>query len=126
MNFEKLPPSPVDCRMFAQDFVQMTRLIEAAKFQGFEWEQSEYFFKHENSVTTVKMEFDEQTYQILVIRYKELFNNPPGPRTPDRDFDYPENVFITEISTGKIDAEYINSKFEKFIKQLYNRDLVVK
>lgn len=120
MNFEKLPPSPVDCRMFAQDFVQMTRLIEAAKFQGFEWEHSEYFFKHENSVTTVKMEFDEQTYQILLIRYKELFDNPPGPRTPGRDFDYPENVFITEISTGKIDAEYINSKFEKFIKQLYN------
>ena len=120
LNFEKLPPSPVDCRMFAQDFVQMTRLIEAAKFQGFEWEQSEYFFKHDNSVTTVKMELDEQTYQILFIRYKELFDNPPGPRNPGRDFDYPENVFITEISTGKIDAEYINSKFEKFIKQLYS------
>ncbi len=120
MNFEKLPPSPADCRMFAQDFVQMTRLIEAAKFQGFEWEQSEYFFKHDNSGTTVKMEFDEQTYHILVIRYKELFVDTPGPRTPGRDFDYPENVFITEISTGKIDAEYINSKFEKFIKQLYN------
>ena len=120
MNFEKLPPSPADCRMFAQDFVQMTRLIEAAKFQGFEWEQSEYFFKHENGGTTVKMEFDEQTYQILLIRYKELFDGHDGHRTPGRDFDYPENVFITEISTGKIDAEYINSKFEKFIKQLYN------
>ena len=120
MNFEKLPPSPIDCRMFAQDFVQMTRLIEAAKFQGFEWEQSEYFFKHENGGTTVKMEFNEQTYQILLIRYKELFDGHDGPRTPGRDFDYPENVFITEISTGKIDAEYINSKFEKFIKQLYN------
>ena len=52
--------------------------------------------------------------------YKELFDGHDGPRTPGRDFDYPENVFITEISTGKIDAEYINSKFEKFIKQLYN------
>ena len=63
------------------------------------------------------MEFDEQTYQILLMRYRELF----GPIEPgkERDFDYPEDSYITEIGTGKIDADYINSKFQKFIKQLY-------
>lgn len=117
INFEKLPDSRIDRNMFAKDFSLMTKMIESAKLQGFTWDQSEYEFYHETSVTTVKMEFDEQTYQILLARYRELF----GPGTPgrERDFDYPEDAFITEIGTGKIDAEYINSKFQKFIKQLY-------
>lgn len=103
--------------MFAKDFSMMTRMIESAKLQGFLWEKSEYTFEHETSITKVKMEFDEQTYQILLMRYRELF----GPVEPgkERDFDYPEDSYITEIGTGKIDADYINSKFQKFIKQLY-------
>lgn len=35
------------------------------------------------------------------------------------DFDYPIDTYITETGTGTIDAEYINSKFVKFIKNLY-------
>ena len=117
MNFEKLPESPADRNMFAKDFSVMTRMIESAKLQGFLWEKSEYDFVHETSISKVKMEFDERTYQILLQRYRELF----GPVEPgkDRDFDYPEDSYITEIGTGKIDADYINSKFQKFIKQLY-------
>ena len=117
MNFEKLPESPADKNMFAKDFSVMTRMIESAKLQGFIWEKSEYEFNHETSVTKVKMEFDERTYLILLQRYRELF----GPIDPgkEREFDYPEDTYITEIGTGKIDAEYINSKFQKFIKQLY-------
>lgn len=117
MNFEKLPESPADRNMFAKDFSVMTRMIESAKLQGFLWEESEYVFEHETSVTKVTMEFDEMTYQILLQRYRELYGpTPPG---KDREFDYPEDAYITEIGTGKIDAEYINSKFQKFIKQLY-------
>jgi len=117
MNFEKLPGSSADRNMFAKDFSIMTRMIESAKLQGFLWEKSEYEFIHETSITKVKMEFDEQTYLILLQRYRELFG--PVERGKERDFDYPEDPYITEIGTGKIDAEYINSKFQKFIKQLY-------
>ena len=117
MNFEKLPDGRVDRNMFAKDFSTMTRMIESVKLQGFLWEKSEYVFEHETRITKVRMEFDEQTYQILLMRYRELF----GPIEPgkERDFDYPEDSYITEIGTGKIDADYINSKFQKFIKQLY-------
>lgn len=117
MNFEKLPASSADRNMFAKDFSIMTRMIEAAKLQGFTWEQLEYEFQHETSITKVKMELDEQTYEILKQRYRELFG--PVPPGKDRDFDYPEDTYITEVGTGKIDAEYINSKFQKFVKNLY-------
>ena len=117
MNFEKLPDSHADRSMFAKDFSLLTKMIESAKLQGFIWEQSVYEFKHENSITTVTMEFDEQTYLILLQRYRELFG--PGQGGKDKEFDYPIDTYITEIGTGKIDADYINSKFQRFIKQLY-------
>jgi len=117
-NFERLPDTREDRRMFAQDFSSMTRLIEAAKLQGFAWEQDEYEFKHDDAYTHVTMELDEQTYLILLQRYRELFERT-GNGTEGHDFDYPVDTYITETGTGAIDAEYINSKFVRFIKRLY-------
>ena len=65
------------------------------------------------------MELDEQTYLILLQRYRELFEGNGGGSTERDDFDYPIDTYITETGTGTIDAEYINSKFVKFIKNLY-------
>ena len=65
------------------------------------------------------MELDEQTYLILLQRYRELFEGNGGGSTEGDDFDYPIDTYITETGTGTIDAEYINSKFVKFIKNLY-------
>ena len=119
-NFATLPAPSSDRRMFAQNFCNMTRLIEAAQMQGFDWEKSTYEFSHGTSVNTVRMELDERTYQILLLRYRELFNGSGGGGSgDDREFDYPEDTYILEIGTGKIDAEYINSRFQRFIKQLY-------
>lgn len=117
-NFERLPDTREDRNMFARDFSQMTHLLEAAKLQGFLWEKSEYEFQHGETYTHVKMELDEQTYLTLLQRYRELFE---GRETGGEsyDFDYPVDTYITEIGTGTIDAEYINSKFVKFIKNLY-------
>ena len=117
-NFERLPDTREDCRMFAQDFSSMTRLLEAAKLQGFAWEQTEYEFKHDDTYTKVVMELDEQTYLTLLQRYRELFEGTTtGPQ--GHEFEYPVDTYITETGTGAIDAEYINSKFVRFIKRLY-------
>ena len=105
--------------MFAKDFSQMTHLLEAAKLQGFTWDKDEYEFQHGDTYTYVKMELDEQTYLILLHRYRELFEGNGGGSTERDDFDYPIDTYITETGTGTIDAEYINSKFVKFIKNLY-------
>lgn len=117
-NFERLPDTREDRRMFAQDFSTMTRLLEAAKLQGFDWEKSEYEFKHGDTYTKVVMELDEQTYQILLQRYRELFEPGTGGEGGN-EFDYPVDTYITETGTGTIDAEYIDSKFQRYIKRLY-------
>ena len=110
-NFAKLPEAREDRNMFAKDFSQMTHLLEAAKLQGFTWDKDEYEFQHGDTYTYVKMELDEQTYLILLQRYRELFEGNGGGSTEGDDFDYPIDTYITETGTGTIDAEYINSKF---------------
>ena len=67
------------------------------------------------------MELDENTYLILLMRYRELFEKGDGGSDPT-EFDYPVDTYITETGTGTIDAEYINSKLVRFIKKLYTDD----
>lgn len=118
MNFEKLPNTRVDRNMFAKCFSEMTHLLEAAKLQGFVWEMCEYEFQHGNTYTKVRMELNEQTYLILLQRYRELFE-PSVTGDPKDPWEYQIDTYITETGTGTINAEYIDSKFQKFIKNLY-------
>ncbi|MEY8592316.1 HsdR family type I site-specific deoxyribonuclease [Butyricimonas hominis] len=117
-DFKKLPETREDRNMFAKDFCQITHLLEAAKLQGFLWEKKDYEFQHGDTYTYVTMLLDEQTYLILLQRYRELFSGGGG-SGESKEFDYPIDTYITETGTGTIDAEYINSKFVKFIKNLY-------
>ena len=118
MNFKCLPDTREDRMMFAKDFRDMTRHIEAARMQGFRWDKPEYEFQHGDTYTHVRMELTEETYRILLQRYKELFTGGDGGGGDD-DLEYPIDTHITETGTGTIDAEYLNSKFRKFIKNLY-------
>lgn len=117
-NFEKLPDTREDRNMFAKCFSEMTHLLEAAKLQGFVWEKKVYEFQHGDTYTKVTMEIDEQTYYILLQRYRELFEGGT-PSDPKDTWEYAIDTYITETGTGTIDAEYIDSKFQKFIKNLY-------
>lgn len=117
-NFERLPDTREDRNMFAQDFVELTRKIKAAKLQGFVWDKREYEFPHGNSYTTVTMEIDEATYETLLQRYRELFTGGGG-GSEGHDFDYPINTYIAETGTGTIDAEFINARFTRYVKNLY-------
>ena len=116
-NFERLPNSREDRNMFAKDFSKMAHLLEAVKLQGFVWEKDTYEFKHGDTYVKVKMELDERTYLILLQRYRELFT-PTGGSEKD-EWEYEIDTYITETGTGTIDAEYINSKFQRFVKNLY-------
>ena len=115
--FATLPQAEASKKKFAKEFCEMTKRIEAAKMQGFLWEKTEYEFLHTNGWVTVKMEFDEQTYKILLARYRELFTKTTGGGGDDDV--YQLEAYITETGAGTIDAEYINSKFIKFVKNLY-------
>lgn len=115
--FATLPQAEASRKKFAKEFCEMTKRLEAAKMQGFLWEKTEYEFSHTNGWITVKMELDEQTYKILLARYRELFTKTGGGGSDDDV--YQLEAYITETGAGTIDAEYINSKFIKFVKNLY-------
>lgn len=122
-NFEKLPQEKADRGEFALLFKRLNDYLEAAFIQGFTWKESEYTFHHadDNSDVTIKMDFDETTYLILVMRYKELFGHGPGPGGEDVPYDIEPSLI--EIDTGRIDTNYMNSKFEKYLWILSQPDV---
>ena len=120
MNFERLPESGVDRKQFAAWFKELSRLIQAATYQGFSWDKKEYEFKYGERVINKIVDLDFETYNILLQRYRELFDLPTGDHTGGSAPWEPElDTFVVETATGKIDADYINSNFHKFVKELY-------
>ena len=119
IDFRRLPDSKASRNMFAKRFAELTHFIERAKLQGFVWEKTEYEFRHSKDVTTVKMLLDERTYEVMRQRYKELFADRAQGNGGDDDVPYQIEAYITETGTGTIDAEYLDSKFRKYVKNLY-------
>lgn len=117
-SYDRLPQAEVSRKKFAKEFCDMTKRLEAAKMQGFSWEQTEYEFQHTNGWVTLKMDLDEQIYLILLQRYRELFEKGTGGGSADNDV-YQLEAYIAETGAGTIDADYINSKFIRYIKYLY-------
>ena len=113
-NFEKLPEDIDSCKKFAKDFKEFNDFLEAAKIQGFKWNISSY---HDDTTgENIDVAIDEKTYLILVLRYKELTGGGSG--TGSDDVPYDLVGYITEIDTGLIDSDYMNSRFDKYIKLL--------
>ena len=62
------------------------------------------------------MAFDENLYLILVLRYKELFEGEERNGIGDESVPFDIVGYLTEIDTGKIDADYMNSRFNKYVE----------
>ena len=127
-DLSKLPASQEARHKFAKEFVELNEFLEAAKVQGFTWEQDTYEFEEEPEEGELSSEsffvqpiIDKRTYLVLVQRYKELFagGGDPGdaPEAP-----YELDGHITEIDTGLIDSDYMNANFEKWLKYLEKDD----
>lgn len=120
-NFEKLPKQKEDKSKFAQLFNLFSKYLEAAKIQRMTWDKEKYEFDLENGEREViTREIDEKTYLILVQRYKELQGGGSG-ESDSIPFDV--ETYITEIDTGLIDSDYMNSKFNKYLKALAQPDV---
>lgn len=116
VDFEKLPDDVSEKRKFSQLFNELKKHIDAANIQGMTFSKKEYEFTDEDGRGyTVSLELDENTYLILVQRYKELIDSD-GNSNPQGTYDI--KGYITEIDTDKIDADYMNSRFEKYLKLL--------
>lgn len=118
-NFEKLPDSDADCGQFAKLFKEFNKHLEAAKIQGFDWNESKYDFPEQSK--SIDVLFDENTFLTLAQRYKELAGGAtvgPGASVP---FDIDGN--LTTIDTGRIDSKYMNDRFDKYLKLLENKNV---
>ena len=119
INFERIPADISERKRFADLFRQFNDYLEAAKIQGFNWKQNEYFFPDKNGgePKTIQLLLDETTYLILVKRYKEMFTTVVVPVGGDIPYDI--DGYLTTIDTEKIDSDYMNSRFEKYMKLLH-------
>lgn len=128
-DFTKLPNDHAEKAKFAQLFKDFNHHLDAAKLQGFNWEQDIYTFNDEETGLneTIKLDFGSNDFMALVQRYKELSdgnddeNGNGGSDGDDVPFDLVG--YITEIDTGRIDAAYMNSRFEKYLKNLHQADI---
>ncbi|GMQ63479.1 type I restriction endonuclease subunit R [Vallitalea maricola] len=118
MNFEKLPDDNSERGKFSKLFKKLNDYLEASKIQGFKWSKYRYEFSNGRGKrkSVVEMKFDENTYLILALRYKELFNCGGGGGSDSIPFEI--DGYLTEIDTDVIDADYMNSRFDKFLKTL--------
>lgn len=122
VHFEHLPDDSASKRKFAKLMNHFTTHLEAALIQGFSWSEDTYEDENGN---LLKVEIDEVTYHTLIARYKELAKGGGGGRGEGSAYDL--KIHITEFDTTKIDSDYMNSKFELFLKLLqggYDQEVV--
>lgn len=105
-NFEKLPENDAEKGKFALLFAQMTKTIIASRLQGFDWNKND---------SGIAMVLNEKTYMILAKRYQELFSNIEG-NSCDSGVAFDIDSTCLEINTDRIDADYLDSQFKKYVK----------
>ncbi len=118
-DFVILPKDIADRGMFAKLFRSLNDYLDAARIQGFNWNQKEYSF--DDGATKASLDFDENVYLILCLRYKELSSDGVG-GVGGGNVPFDIDGHLTEIDTGRIDADYMNARFEKYLRALGQDD----
>lgn len=121
-DLHELPERHEARAKFAALFKDLNECLSAARVQGFSWDKTEYDFSDIHPDGGVAYyDFDEREYLTLAQRYKELAEDSPGSDDPPgqrRDVPYDIEAYLTEIDTGRIDAEYMDANFQKWLKRL--------
>lgn len=121
-DFAKLPDDLTARAAFAKEFNRFSATLEAAKIQGFTWEKTVYAFGDEPK-QVIELAIRHPQYLALLQRYKELAGSSGS---SDQAIPFDIDSYITEIDTGKIDADYMNSRFAKYLKVLQSGDAPAK
>lgn len=112
-NFESLPEENSVKAKFAKEFKKFAYHLDAAIIQGFEWDINDY----DDGEDEIEVLFTEEDYLKLLARYKELTrDSTSGEKSSQVPFDI--DTRIIEHHSDKIDKDYMNSRFEKYIKLL--------
>lgn len=126
-DFSHLPDEIPVKQKFAKLFKQMNEYIEAAELQGFTWDKRSYLIEPEagdeaegdtGEETVIDVQLDERDFKTMAQRYKELAPTKEETEEAGSDLPYEIDGYLTTIDTEMIDSEYMNSRFEKWIKEL--------
>lgn len=117
-DFTTLPESQAAKGKFAKLFKELSDFLDAAKIQGFDWEQTDYDFTHEDGTKThIQAALSEKTYFVLHQRYIELFESNPS-ESVSEDVPYEIDTDLAERGTGRIDSDYMNEKFKSWLQKI--------
>ncbi|MDO5356337.1 MAG: HsdR family type I site-specific deoxyribonuclease, partial [Conchiformibius sp.] len=119
-DFARNPDDATACAKFVKLFNQLNDYLQSACLLGFVWEKQRYdVMQEDGSVVTATLHFDQQDYDKLLARYKDLFaggGSGGGGGSDSVPFDLQSH--INEIETDKIDQDYMNARFEKWLKAI--------
>ena len=142
VDWSRLPEDKEKCAQFVKLFNALNRNLQAAQIQGLKWEQlpkvstkdgERLSSPDQQSTSAVQDTGDraadsefflgERIFVFLLQRYKELARTVEDNERQKRPDDVPYDLesHIISIDTGKIDADYMNSRFAKFYKRLLDK-----
>ena len=118
-DFEKVPDDNAVSAKFVSLFNDFNVYLDAAKVQGFIWDKEVYIYN--NPATEEHKEYHvyvtKREYDALLQRYKELSPGNGGDGG-EEIIPYDLKSYIIEIDSEKIDSDYMNSRFRKYLKEL--------
>ncbi len=118
-DFATNPDDATACAKFVKLFNKLNDHLQVAQLLGFVWEKLSYDVPQEDdSVIAAILNFDQETYDKLLARYKDLFKESSSGGSGMDDVSFDLRSYINEIETDKIDQDYMNARFEKWLKAI--------
>ena len=113
-DFMCLPDTIEEKRQFSKFFKKLNKHLESAKVQGFTWDCLIYETQDiDGNIYISTINFDNNTYNALLERYKELNNVGPG---VDKEPAYDIDPYLMSLPVERIDADYMNIRFKKYCR----------
>lgn len=144
-NFEKLPDNPIERKKFASLYKKFKKVLDSARIQGlsdkdfkssiqstvskfdeYKIDESFNFMIAEDSVpytssnNSNELNFNQGDVNKIFQRANDLIIE--GKNSSD-NVSYDIESYVTEYDIEKIDAEYLNSKFEKYLRDLTQENI---
>lgn len=123
-DLDRLPAETAAKAKFAKLFREFSTYYQAAQIQGFSWAKKKYtYIADDGAKDEIEVLIEKDTYGILLQRYKELRKDNSGGDNGGEEIIFEIDPYLTEQDTGTIDYNYMNSRFEKWKKQLIQPDI---
>lgn len=138
-NFETIPENTPERKKFVSLFNKFNKYLAAAKIQGFRFDNDEHNLsilkkaKSEDVIikeneTKVDLDFSDintlfitaEEYEALKQRYREVSKSAENEHN---NAPYEIQSYITEFDSVKVNNDYMNSKFQKYLKALGQKNI---